>query len=271
MSDTVLAVLFSGGTDSTYAAWSQIPKYDKIHLVTFQRKGLLKPENTNIAVSRLKKAFPDKEILSHYVDYEKIYQKVIPNREKIEIQQDLLCRKIDPLWVNRHGQSHGQKKYDEDKEKLFLTNECLQCKVAMYLAAIKFCKENDIQNLCDGSNTEQLDDGSQLEDVKKNAQDFFKRCGIIFFSPAFYISAEERCKTLYQAKITDHPNHKSIEKAHKIPSRQIQCTDPSAVLWTTCVFPWIVYDGKSCNDYVEMSVNFFNATMEKGLKILDLI
>lgn len=265
-----VAIMFSGGTDSTYAAWLQIPNYDQIHLVTFIRHGLRKPENPLEAVKRLRQAFPDKDIIYEQVDYEEIYQKVTPRDEKLEVQQEVLNQKISPLWENAHGRVDGRERHDLDKQRLFMANECLQCKIAMHIAAIKFCKEKNVSDICDGSNTEQLDDGSQIEYVKEIAQDIFGRYGINYFSPVFHVPAEERGRALYEAGVTDHVEHKRLEKTHQIPAWQIQCTVPSSVLWTVCIFPWLVYDGESCNDYIEMCCDYYKKEMENGLKIMDL-
>ncbi|MDY6843722.1 MAG: hypothetical protein SVW57_06485 [Thermodesulfobacteriota bacterium] len=266
-----VVVMFSGGTDSTYAALQQIPNYDEIHLVTFIRHGIKKLENPDIIVERLRKKFPDKEIIYRQINNEDIYRKVTPHAEKWEAHQLILNQEIGPLWEDPHGKRLGRQKYDSDKITLFMTNECLQCKIAMHIAAIRYCKENDISNLCDGGNPEQLDDGSQLEDVKSIAQAIFARFGINYFSPVFHVSAEERGKALFEAGITDHLDHKRLEKAHQIPSTQIQCTVPSSVLWTICIFPWLVYDGQSCNEYIDMCCNYYQYEMENGLETMNLV
>lgn len=260
--------MFSGGTDSTYAAWSQIPHYDRIHLVTFVRRGLRKCENIEAGVLRLRQAFPDKEILHSTENFEEIYQMVAPHEEKREVQAAVLRQEIGPLWEDPHGARSGRDRYEENLLKLFMTNECLQCKIAMELAAIRFCYKSGIRTICDGSNTEQLDDGSQLEDVKTMARNIFEEYGIRYLSPAFNISAAERNRILFKAGITDHPDHKRLEKTHQIPSRQIQCTVPSAVLWTNCIFPWLVYDGRSCEDYIVMCCNYFQVEMRKGIEFI---
>ena len=265
-----VAVMFSGGTDSTYAAWSQMPHYDEIRLVTFIRHGLKKLQNPEGIIERLRKVFPGKEIIYDQVSNEDIYQKMTPHEEKWEAHQLVLRQEIGPLWEDSHGQHSGREAYDAKKVTLFMANECLQCKIAMHLAAIKYCKENNIAHLCDGGNVEQLDDGSQLEEVKAIAREIFGRFGIHYFSPVLHVSAEERGRTLFEAGITDHLDHKQLEKAHQIPSTQVQCTVPSSVLWTVCIFPWLVYDGQSCSEYVEMCCNYYRYEMERGLEIMDL-
>jgi len=265
-----VAIMFSGGTDSTYAAWSQIPLYDEIHLIIFTRHGLRKLENPEGMVERLRRAFPDKEIIYNQISNEDIYQKVTPHAEKWESQQAILSQKIGPLWEDPHGQRLGREKYDAGKITLFMANECLQCKVAMHIAAIKYCKENNISHLCDGGSIEQLDDGSQLEDVKAIASEIFAQFGIHYFSPALRVSVEERCKALFEAGITDHLDHKQLEKTHQIPSTQVQCTVPAAVLWTVSVFPWLAYDGQSCDEYVDMCCNYYQYEMGRSLEIMHL-
>lgn len=265
-----LAVMFSGGTDSTYAAFIQIPHYDEIQLITFIRHGFRRLQNPDVIVERLRKAFPDKEITYNQISNEDIYQKITPHEEKWEAHQLLLSQQIGPLWENPHGQLLGPEKYDSDKTILFMANECLQCKLAMHIAAIRYCKENNITYLCDGGAIEQLDDASQLEEVKTIAHEIFARFGINYFSPVLHVSIEERCRVLFEAGITDHIDHKRLEKAHQIPSTQVQCTTPSVVLWTVCVFPWLVYDGLSCNEYIDMCCNYYKNEMERGIKAMNL-
>jgi hypothetical protein len=265
-----IAVMFSGGTDSTYAAWSQIPLYDQIHLITFIRVGLRKPENIREGVARLRAAFTAKEITHKFIDFEDVCQKATPHKEKWEAQQQVLSQKISPLWEDPHGMLFGRERYDSRRRTLFMANECLHCKVAMHLAAIRFCKQENITEICDGSNPEQLDDGSQLEDVKAIAHDIFGKLGINYLSPVFHSTPEQRCGALYQAGITDHPDHKKLEKTHQIPPRQIQCTVPGSVLWTVCIFPWLVYDGQSCNDYIKMCRGYYTEEMKRGLCMLNL-
>ena len=268
MSKKVIAVMFSGGVDSTYAAWSQIPNFEEIRLITFVRTGLRNPQNTQKAVDRLCKAFPDKQITHQLIDYEDLYHRVSPDEEKKQVQNEVLSQEIGPLWDDPDGMHRGQKKYDIRVQKFFTANECLQCKIAMHLAAIRFCRDNDIDMLCDGSNTEQPDDGSQLEDVKNIARDLFSRYGINYFSPVFHVTEEERSKSLFAAGVTDYENHKALEKSFQIPTRQIQCTVPSSVLWTVCIFPWLAYDETSFNDYIQMSCSYYKDEMEKGLKTI---
>ena len=265
-----LAVMFSGGTDSTYAAWSQIPHYDEIHLITFIRHGLKDLQNPEAVVERLRETFQNKEILFKQMSNEDIYQRVTPHDDKWETQQLVLAQKIGPLWEDQHGMRLGREKYDSDKMTLFMANECLQCKVAMHIAAIKYCKKNSITHLCDGGNTEQLDDGSQLEEVKVIAHEIFARFGINYFSPALHVPLEERCKAIFEAGITTHLDNKQLEKGYHIPSTQIRCTVPSSVLWTVCIFPWMVYDRQSCTEYIDMCCNFYEYAMERGLETVDL-
>ncbi len=269
--DNVVAVMYSGGTDSTYAALLQIPDFDHIRLVTFIRRGLINPGKPYHHFERLKKAFPDKEITYDQFGFEDIYQKITPHDAKLKAQQDVLQQNIGALWEDPNGKHYGREEYEKKLKTLFMTNECIQCKVAMHIAAIKYCLENNIHEICDGSNTEQLDDGSQLEDVKSIGKNIFKRYGINFFAPVFHVPADERCRALHEAGITDRLNHKTLEKNHKIPSRQLQCTIPSSVFWTVCVFPWVVYNGPSCDDYIKMSCAYYKTEMDKWLKEYNIL
>ncbi len=267
----IIAVMYSGGTDSTYAAWSQMKQYKEIRLISFIRPGFYKLENPDPMVNRLKKAFPDNIIKYEKIDYSDIYDKITPHEKKMEVCQSVLTNKISPLWIDKAARfSDNREAYDIKKIDLFMTNECLQCKIGMHLAAIKYCRQNNITDLCDGGNSEQVDDGSQLEDVKELAVKIFKSAGINYFSPAFKITAADRCKALFDSGVIDNIDHKKLEKEHKIPSTQLQCTVPMSVLWTVCVFPWMVYDAHSLDEYVDMCYNYYQHEMQKWIQTLKL-
>ncbi len=265
-----VGIMFSGGTDSAYAVLSQLPKYDEVHLVSFIRTGLRKIDNPDGMVRRFRDTFPGKLITYEQYDCEAIYTALTPHEEKRQAQERVLNGGIEPLWEHPHGVGGTREQYDADKVTLFMANECLQCKIAMHIAALKWCREHDIDQLCDGGNIEQLDDASQLEDVKKIAQALFARNGVNYYSPVLHVSEDERCRALFEAGITEHRTHKKLEKNHKIPSNQIQCTVPASVLWTMCVFPWLVYDAQSCSEYVDMCCNYYGHEMEKWLEAVAL-
>ena len=263
--------MLSGGTDSTYAAIQALKLSKKITLVTFTRTGLRRKENVIEVSEKFIELFKDHDISHTFIDFQDIYQRMTPHEEKKFVQQNVLDQKIGPMWEDPFGLKEGPEAYYSKLRTMFMANECLQCKIAMHLSALEFCVKNGIDGICDGSNTEQLDDGSQLDDVKEINSNIFHRYGISFISPAYHVSREERNRTLYESGITEYKNYKELEKTHQISTRQIQCTVPSAVLWTTCIFPWMVYDGRSCEDYMEMCVRYFSYEMERGIKLIDVL
>ncbi len=82
-----IAVMLSGGTDSTYAALNAARLSTKIYLITFTRKGLRRKDNVLEVSERLIAAFKDHDITHSFIDFENIYQLLTPHEAKKEIQQ----------------------------------------------------------------------------------------------------------------------------------------------------------------------------------------
>ncbi|MDY6842996.1 MAG: hypothetical protein SVW57_02740 [Thermodesulfobacteriota bacterium] len=57
-----------------------------------------------------------------------------------------------------------------------------------------------------------------LKRLRLFAHKIFARSGINYFSPVLHVSIEERCKTLFEAGITDHLDHKRLGKAYEVNS-----------------------------------------------------
>lgn len=121
--DTV-AVLFSGGSDSSLCAIRMAQRFDRVELLTMTRQGLFGEDHVREQCKRLKKFFgePDKFNL-------------------VFIRTDRLCRHVMYENYFRHLCRHG----------LVVLSMCGLCKVSFHFRALVYCLENGIRHIADGA------------------------------------------------------------------------------------------------------------------------
>lgn len=153
------SVLFSGGTDSTLAAYLVGCEVEEVTLLTFDPGFIFFLENAKRHVPLLEK-------------------KLGPGRVKHVIQP--IRPLIDKILL-------GDKKGDWDKYGFNLTAlVCLGCRLAMHAAAIIYNLENGIPVIADGSIEKQSTIPEQLESfVLRNRHELWGRFGIRHFSPIY--------------------------------------------------------------------------------------
>ena len=69
--DKKIAHLYSGGTDSTYAAVIASQLFDMVHLLTFYRKGLSCVRNSEYYVSKLRAVLGASKFQHHFFNIDK--------------------------------------------------------------------------------------------------------------------------------------------------------------------------------------------------------
>ena len=185
-----LVLLFSGGTDSTYAAVLMQEKYRNIHLVTYDRFGFLNTENSLSSAEAIQNKFGMEKFSHRIINIDALFKKVSYN----SYVRDLL------------------------KYRFFVLLTCGLCKLAMHWQTIIYCLENNIKEVCDGSNQEMGTDPSQNENILKEMKLLYDEFGIVYFNPIFYDAREVREKTVFDLGLSpvQHPKWTrfSWEKQH---------------------------------------------------------
>jgi hypothetical protein len=129
-----IVIQFSGGIDSLFAAHYLAPRYDKIHLVTFDKGYLhlaLKSNRTNVEI--LKRIHGEDKYVHSLIDIRALFKAL------------------------------GVKSYKETKNAF--GNEiawCVPCRASMSLGTIIYALEHDIPSFTDGANWEQTPDGTKV-------------------------------------------------------------------------------------------------------------
>ncbi len=122
-SPSEVALLYSGGVDSTLAACVLARSFGKIHLNTFERPGFMAMDNPAEHAARLKARFPDREFIHRRIDAGRFYEAV---------------DSPDP-GLGRLGTG------------LMALNTCGHCKAALHWRNLIFCLQNGVKYAADGA------------------------------------------------------------------------------------------------------------------------
>ena len=71
-----IAVLYSGGTDSTCAAVLMLEQFECLHLLTYERFGLFHTENIGTNVKALREKFGEQRIKHIFINIDKLFKEV---------------------------------------------------------------------------------------------------------------------------------------------------------------------------------------------------
>lgn len=151
------ATLFSGGTDSTLTAALMADKYDKIHLITYDRFAFSSVMNPMVNVKKLRDKYGEDKFDFHVIKVEKLTRFVFYERYLHNIR--------------KHG--------------FFLLTICGLCKLAMHVRTVIFCLENGIPNVCDGANQGMHLFPAQMASVINEYGNMYTRYGITYTNPVF--------------------------------------------------------------------------------------
>ena len=135
-----VAVMFSGGIDSLLASVLLQQKYDKVHLITFD-KGYLEfgVKNNQPNVDRLKATYGADRITHEVVDLKDVVKRIA----------------VKKIFKDR-------KKYNME------TRWCVGCRMGMNTGGLLYALEHDLIGYADGSNREQVPSDANLTGTAEN-------------------------------------------------------------------------------------------------------
>lgn len=117
-----IALMYSGGLDTTYIALNLAEEYEKVHLLTFCNGICLRPQASRKHVSMLRDRFGEDKFEHTIITIEEIFSFL-----KKDISQDMI-------------KYHSPLLFD------------ICCRLSMEVAVILYCLDNKIKYACDGSN-----------------------------------------------------------------------------------------------------------------------
>jgi predicted subunit of tRNA(5-methylaminomethyl-2-thiouridylate) methyltransferase len=152
-----VAILYSGGTDSTCTAAMISERFGSVHMLTLKRLGFYSIENTFRNVDILREKFPAVKFLHKIIDTDRLARYIT--------RQDF-ARKIF-----RYG--------------FFTLSNCLICGLINHFAALIYCLDNSISNVADGSTREWSFFPTHMEKIILELKSMYAEFNINYDTPVY--------------------------------------------------------------------------------------
>ena len=158
-----VAVLFSGGTDSTLTSALVQERFERVHLVTYNRMGFHSTENTGVNAEMLKDRYGHERFHHEIIRVEKLFK-----------------------WISyeryiRNTMRHG----------LYMLSTCGLCKLAMHMRTVKYCVDNGIEHVADGANQAMSMFPAQMAPVIERMQEMYSHFGLTYGNPVFELEGHD--------------------------------------------------------------------------------
>ncbi|MEE9443310.1 MAG: 7-cyano-7-deazaguanine synthase [candidate division Zixibacteria bacterium] len=187
-----IAVLFSGGSDSTLAAAIAAERFRQVYLVTFQHPFMLRHDKININISALRRKYPDCNFIYH--------------KEKINSLYKRLYFGKYVSYIKKYG-------------SMVIPWICGACKLSMHLKTIAFCGSNNICHVFCGAHEESAHIfPAQMPKIIERTQKIYQNYGIAYETPVY--RKDRTDKILFDMGIIQNPN---VKQQHLIYSTQHTC------------------------------------------------
>ncbi len=166
-----VALMFSGGVDSTVCVVRLLADHDRVHLVTWDtRGGILRPEWSRRSANVLRDRYGDR--VTHHVGD--------------------CAGEFRTLVTSRLGRIYARHR------SRFVW--CLGCKMAMHVATLAWCLERDLGFAADGSSVETPYYVEQMPVSIAWIRGFYADHGVTFLTPAHeFPTREEKIRLLDDA------------------------------------------------------------------------
>lgn len=152
-----IAILYSGGTDSTCAVAIMAQKFQKIHLLTFKRFGIYSVENASRNVNILRKKFPSNQFTHKIITVDRLAKHII------------YFRFIQNIF----------------KYGFFTLSNCVNCCLIHHFRILIYCLENHIANVADGATKEWPFFPSHMEKVILEFKKMYTHFKITYHTPVY--------------------------------------------------------------------------------------
>ncbi|OUR93730.1 hypothetical protein A9Q84_19910 [Halobacteriovorax marinus] len=205
-----VAILFSGGTDSTLTAALLEKSFEKIHLVTYNRFGFHATDNTAVQAKMLKDKFGAERFVHDILNVDKLFKHISYERYVKNIKE------------------FG----------FFNLSTCGLCKLSMHVRTIIYCKDNDIKYVADGANQAMSMFPAQMEGVIDELKKMYEHFGIVYFNPVFEMDGHEDKGFIEKAnlQLLNDPTIPEIEKIN-LPVRDKKTETPGDKLFKLGLAP----------------------------------
>jgi hypothetical protein len=177
-----ILVLFSGGSDSTMAAFLAAQRAKTVYMATFKRFGIFGIDKSQVNFQRLCARFPETEFIRIFDNFEKEYREVAYH----DWLRDLWNYGFAPVSV------------------------CGICKLGMHWKAIQTCKERGIGVVYDGAAHAARKFPEQNKVVFLDSlTKLYGENGILYETPVYDVDTQ---RGLFEAKLTPAKTVKGTRK-----------------------------------------------------------
>lgn len=154
-----VALLFSGGSDSTLAAYLLCNQFKRVHLVTYTHSYQFGTEGSKVNAKKLEERFGKDKITHKIIDIDKLWSKIYYSTYRLDLKKY-------GLYITACG--------------------CGACKLAMHTQTIVYNLENGIRFAADGANQESSSFfPAQMKEVIETMNMFFNEYGITYENPVY--------------------------------------------------------------------------------------
>lgn len=257
-----IAIMYSGGTDSTCAAAILAEKYERIHLLTFKRLGIYSVKNTEANVNILRERFPKTEFMHKIIEI------------------DRLAR-----FINYNNFFSDIFKYG-----LFTLSNCVVCCLVNHFGILVYCLENNIKNVADGSTRDWSFFPSHMEKVILLFRQMYVKFGIEYHTPVYdfdtpapiefidKIYADKKLAT--EPKVTQQHKNTTGNYLYKLgifPSSNIKGTSRDHEMQPRCMqfilhhiyIYWYFMALHDYSDFEEITLRFIKEKQDNFIKLTE--
>ncbi len=187
-----VAVLFSGGSDSSLTASLLSEQHRVVHLITYAHHAMSFPERCLNSLTYLRKAYGEKKFQHTFLD----------------INALMGCLYFQPLAADLR--EYGT---------YALPMCCGACKLAMHVRTIQYCHQHGIHYAADGSNSELSElFPEQMSPVLALYRKLYEQYGIEYTNPVFDVGRSDH--RLFERGVTPKRDYKT---EHVVYSNQHSC------------------------------------------------
>lgn len=186
-----VALLYSGGTDSTFASYQLSKSFNEVHLITYTRLGFFSKKLVFNHFNKICKRFPQTTFMHYFINVDRLYK--------------------DLCYENYFN---GIKKYG-----FMALATCGFCKVSMHWRNLIYCIDNNIKYAADGATVEAKEYVEQNPRILMiDIKEMYSHFGVTVINPSYKegLSTE---KELYRLGIVENEKIKRTKL-----ERQIYCT-----------------------------------------------
>nr|BDT30127.1 7-cyano-7-deazaguanine synthase [Bacteriovorax sp. HI3] len=263
-SGKAVAILFSGGTDSTLTAAMLQENFEKVHLVTYDRFGFHATDNTAIQTQALKEKYGEERFVHTFLNVDKLFQHVSYENYFENIK--------------KHG--------------LFNLSTCGLCKLSMHVRTIKYCIDNEVYFVADGANQAMTMEPAQMKPVIDEMKRMYAHFGITYFNPVFEMDGPEdkdfinKSNAKLLARESDYSvasfeNEKTpgfkLYKMGLAPSPNVKGSDYDKKRQPRC-FQFIIFNifalkyfmaNKTYEEYTDLTTKFYSDKIKSMIKLIE--